>query len=136
MGQPTEVPALKTLLREARKAQSRQGVNARKKTAVVLEPLLALLATATTVCVVFVTAPCSCWLEAVAVGAAQKWSAYRSAMYADWMPTPGSTLWARPRPTPVAHAGRNLCAHRPATSQNGRSRGRLGGAQLKAGICH
>jgi hypothetical protein len=45
VGQPTEVPALKTLLREARKAQSRQGVNARKKTAVVLEPLLALLAT-------------------------------------------------------------------------------------------
>jgi integrase len=42
---PTEVSALKTLLREARKAQSRQGVNVRKKTAIVLEPLQALLAT-------------------------------------------------------------------------------------------
>ncbi|MFJ4588489.1 site-specific integrase [Pseudomonas moraviensis] len=42
---PTEAPALKTLLREARKAQSRQGVNVRKKTALVLEPLQALLAT-------------------------------------------------------------------------------------------
>jgi integrase len=42
---PTEAPALKTLLREARKAQSRQGVNVRKKTAIVLEPLQALLAT-------------------------------------------------------------------------------------------
>lgn len=42
---PTEAPALKTLLREARKAQARQGVNVRKKTAIVLEPLQALLAT-------------------------------------------------------------------------------------------
>ncbi|MVW85778.1 integrase [Pseudomonas sp. PB101] len=42
---PCEEPALKTLLREARKAQSRQGVNVRKKTAVVLEPLQAMLAT-------------------------------------------------------------------------------------------
>ncbi|EJL05823.1 phage integrase [Pseudomonas chlororaphis subsp. aureofaciens 30-84] len=42
---PTEAPALKTLLREARKAQSRQGINVRKKTAIVLEPLQALLAT-------------------------------------------------------------------------------------------
>lgn len=42
---PCEAPALKTLLREARKAQSRQGVNVRKKTALVLEPLQALLAT-------------------------------------------------------------------------------------------
>lgn len=42
---PTEASALKTLLREARKAQSRQGVNVRKKTALVLEPLQALLAT-------------------------------------------------------------------------------------------
>jgi integrase len=42
---PTEAPALKTLLREARKAQSRQGVAVRKKTAIVLEPLQALLAT-------------------------------------------------------------------------------------------
>lgn len=42
---PTEAPALKTLLREARKAQSRQGLNVRKKTAIVLEPLQALLAT-------------------------------------------------------------------------------------------
>jgi len=44
---PSEAPALKTLLREARKAQSRQGVNVRKKTAIVLEPLQALLATCT-----------------------------------------------------------------------------------------
>lgn len=42
---PTEASALKTLLREARKAQSRQGLNVRKKTAIVLEPLQALLAT-------------------------------------------------------------------------------------------
>ncbi|WAH55922.1 site-specific integrase [Pseudomonas silvicola] len=42
---PTEAPAVKTLLREARKAQSRQGVAVRKKTAVVLEPLQAMLAT-------------------------------------------------------------------------------------------
>lgn len=38
---------MKTLLREARKAQSRQGVAVRKKTAIVLEPLQALLATCT-----------------------------------------------------------------------------------------
>lgn len=44
---PTEAAALKTLLREARKAQSRQGVSVRKKTAIVLEPLQALLATCT-----------------------------------------------------------------------------------------
>lgn len=44
---PTEAPALKTLLRDARKAQSRQGVSVRKKTALVLEPLQALLATCT-----------------------------------------------------------------------------------------
>ncbi|WP_237882419.1 site-specific integrase [Pseudomonas sp. PGPR40] len=42
---PTEASALKTLLREARKAQSRQGVTVRKKSAMVLEPLQALLAT-------------------------------------------------------------------------------------------
>jgi integrase len=42
---PTEASALKTLLREARKAQARQGLNVRKKTAAVLEPLQALLAT-------------------------------------------------------------------------------------------
>ncbi|MNC15425.1 site-specific tyrosine recombinase XerD [compost metagenome] len=42
---PTEAAPVKTLLREARKAQSRQGVNVRKKTAIVLEPLQALLAT-------------------------------------------------------------------------------------------
>lgn len=42
---PTEAPALKTLLREARKAQSRQGVSVRKKTAIVREPLQMLLAT-------------------------------------------------------------------------------------------
>jgi integrase len=44
---PCEASALKTLLRESRKAQSRQGVNVRKKTAIVLEPLQALLATCT-----------------------------------------------------------------------------------------
>ena len=44
---PCEAAALKTLLREARKAQSRQGVSVRKKTALVLEPLQALLATCT-----------------------------------------------------------------------------------------
>ncbi|MDO1504924.1 integrase [Pseudomonas chlororaphis subsp. chlororaphis] len=44
---PTEAPALKTLLRDARKAQSRQGITVRKKTAVVVEPLQALLATCT-----------------------------------------------------------------------------------------
>ncbi len=44
---PTETVVVKTLLREARKAQSRQGVQVRKKTAVVLEPLQALLATCT-----------------------------------------------------------------------------------------
>lgn len=44
---PTEAPALKTLLREARKAQTRQGVSVRKKTAIVVEPLQALLATCT-----------------------------------------------------------------------------------------
>ncbi len=44
---PTEAPALKALLREARKAQSRQGVSVRKKTAIILEPLQALLATCT-----------------------------------------------------------------------------------------
>jgi len=42
---PTEASTLKTLLREARKAQSRQGLAVRKKTALVLEPLQALLAT-------------------------------------------------------------------------------------------
>jgi len=42
---PCEAPVLKTLLREARKAQSRQGVTVRKKSAMVLEPLQALLAT-------------------------------------------------------------------------------------------
>jgi integrase len=41
---PTEAAALKTLLREA---QLRQGVSVRKKTAIVLEPLQALLATYT-----------------------------------------------------------------------------------------
>lgn len=42
---PIEAQALKTLLRDARKAQSRQGVTVRKKTAILLEPLQALLAT-------------------------------------------------------------------------------------------
>ena len=44
---PTESVAVRSLLREARKAQSRQGVQVRKKTAVVLEPLQALLSTCT-----------------------------------------------------------------------------------------
>ncbi|WP_080712549.1 site-specific integrase [Pseudomonas brassicacearum] len=44
---PCEVAAVKTLLREAHKAQARQGVTLRKKTAVVLEPLQAMLATCT-----------------------------------------------------------------------------------------
>jgi len=44
---PCETPAVKTLLREARKAQARQGVTRRKKTAVALEPLQAMLATCT-----------------------------------------------------------------------------------------
>ncbi|MBP2839264.1 site-specific integrase [Pseudomonas sp. PNP] len=42
---PTESSTVRTLLREARKAQSRQGVQVRKKTAAVLEPLQELLAT-------------------------------------------------------------------------------------------
>ncbi len=42
---PCEASAVKTLLREARKAQARQGVALRKKTAEVLEPLQAMLAT-------------------------------------------------------------------------------------------
>ncbi|NUT76894.1 site-specific integrase [Pseudomonas sp. C1C7] len=42
---PTEAAPVKTLLREARKAQNRQGLQVRKKTAAVLEPLQALLAT-------------------------------------------------------------------------------------------
>ncbi|QEY71750.1 site-specific integrase [Pseudomonas denitrificans (nom. rej.)] len=44
---PTASVAVKTLLREARKAQSRQGVSVRKKTAAVREPLEAMLATCT-----------------------------------------------------------------------------------------
>lgn len=44
---PTDSSEVKTLLREARKAQSRHGIQVRKKTAVVLEPLQALLATCT-----------------------------------------------------------------------------------------
>lgn len=44
---PVDTPAVKTLLREARKAQARQGIAQRKKTAVVLEPLQAMLATCT-----------------------------------------------------------------------------------------
>ncbi|VVP87778.1 Tyrosine recombinase XerC [Pseudomonas fluorescens] len=44
-GNPTDASAVKTLLRDALKAQSRQGVTVRKKTAIVLEPLQALLAT-------------------------------------------------------------------------------------------
>lgn len=44
---PTEAPAVKTLLRQARKAQARKGVTVRKKTAAVVEPLQAMLATCT-----------------------------------------------------------------------------------------
>jgi integrase len=44
---PTEAAPLKALLREARKAQAREGVAVRKKTAVVAEPLQAMLATCT-----------------------------------------------------------------------------------------
>ena len=44
---PTEVAAVKTLLRQARKAQARNGITVRKKTAAVAEPLQALLATCT-----------------------------------------------------------------------------------------
>jgi len=44
---PTEAAAVKTLLRQARKAQARQGVTVRKKTAAVVEPLQAMLATCT-----------------------------------------------------------------------------------------
>ncbi|WP_296252837.1 site-specific integrase, partial [Pseudomonas sp. UBA4194] len=42
---PTETSALKTLLRDAGKAQVRRGIAVRKKTAVVVEPLQAMLAT-------------------------------------------------------------------------------------------
>lgn len=44
---PTEAVAVKTLLREARKAQSRQGIQVHKKTAAVLETLQDMLATCT-----------------------------------------------------------------------------------------
>lgn len=44
---PTETAAVKTLLRQARKAQARHGITVRKKTAAVAEPLQALLATCT-----------------------------------------------------------------------------------------
>ncbi|WP_440466133.1 site-specific integrase [Pseudomonas sp. YH-1] len=44
---PTESAGVKTLLREARKAQSRQGISVRKKTAAVREPLEAMLTTCT-----------------------------------------------------------------------------------------
>ena len=43
----TEAAAVKTLLRQARKAQARNGITVRKKTAAVAEPLRALLATCT-----------------------------------------------------------------------------------------
>lgn len=44
---PTEATAVKKLLQQARKAQARNGITVRKKTAAVAEPLLALLATCT-----------------------------------------------------------------------------------------
>lgn len=46
-GSPTDDPKVKTLLARARKAQARRGVAVRKKTALVAEPLQALLATCT-----------------------------------------------------------------------------------------
>lgn len=44
---PVAVPAVTTLLSNARKAQSRSGINVRKKTAAVQQPLEAMLATCT-----------------------------------------------------------------------------------------
>lgn len=44
---PTDDHRLKTLLAKARRAQARRGINVRKKTALVAEPLQALLATCT-----------------------------------------------------------------------------------------
>ncbi|SDN81134.1 Site-specific recombinase XerD [Pseudomonas jinjuensis] len=44
---PTETASVKMLLREARKAQVRQGMSVRKKTAAMREPLEAMLATCT-----------------------------------------------------------------------------------------
>jgi len=44
---PCEHSSIRTLLREARKAQARQGISVRKKTAIVLEPLQAMLGTCT-----------------------------------------------------------------------------------------
>lgn len=44
---PTEAPKVKALMRAAHKAQTRQGVSVNKKTALVLEPLQAMLATCT-----------------------------------------------------------------------------------------
>ena len=44
---PTDTAALKTLLRNAQKAQARHGITVRKKTAMALEPLQAMLATCT-----------------------------------------------------------------------------------------
>jgi integrase len=44
---PTDAGPVKTLLRQARKAQVRHGVHVRQKTALVVEPLQALLATCT-----------------------------------------------------------------------------------------
>lgn len=44
---PCDHSSVRTLLREARKAQARQGVSVRKKTAIVLEPMQAMLATCT-----------------------------------------------------------------------------------------
>lgn len=44
---PTDAAAVKTLLRQARKAQVRRGVTVRKKTAAAAEPLQAMLATCT-----------------------------------------------------------------------------------------
>ena len=44
---PCVSPGVSTLLRDARKAQFRQGISVRKKTAITLEPLQAMLATCT-----------------------------------------------------------------------------------------
>ena len=122
---PAEAPVLKTLLREARKAQTRQGLLVRKKTDVVLEPLQALLAT------------CSDGVRGVR-GRALLLLACRSAMCGGWTPTPGSTPWARPRPTPVesAHSPREAAARTSGARPRclaGRGAGRIRPARLYKG---
>lgn len=57
---PTEAKALKTLLRDARKAQARHGISVRKKTARSLSHCRPCLPPVPTECGGCVTAPCSC----------------------------------------------------------------------------